>query len=395
MRRFRHRTDKRGIVDYGIRHVGLAGVHERSAVFRRLEPDDVVAEHSFADRSSHLQRKQAPVIRIGPRNMHELLQAGVRLPFAHHPRAEIEVIVLQHDQRIAARCLSGGDNLIREQLVDDDVAVPPGVPDFLRDVRRSRRIPQIVLKEPEQWVADDVVILVVRLRLGHDEAQAELARVAKLDQPFAGVLSVSGAQTIALGHRCRDPDRLSLAGDRADRRDNAAAPLARVERTVRLPRERYRASVRGDDEWTRAKVSVHGRSGRHEPLCLVRGRAIWHRSSFRARSRVRGWSGCARTICHAHYAFSVPGALNVQRLASLGCAPQIEADCSFIGTIWHRSRNGGRRWGVVESERREPAARICPWCDSADVRFVQRGYAGPTDEVDQYLICDACHTPHL
>jgi hypothetical protein len=46
---------------------------------------------------------------------------------------------------------------------------------------------------------------------------------------------------------------------------------------------------------------------------------------------------------------------------------------------------------VVESERREPVARICPWCDSADVRFVQRGYAGPTDEVDQYLICDACH----
>jgi hypothetical protein len=47
---------------------------------------------------------------------------------------------------------------------------------------------------------------------------------------------------------------------------------------------------------------------------------------------------------------------------------------------------------VVDSERREPGARICPWCDSADVRFVQRGYAGPTDEVDQYLICDACNT---
>jgi hypothetical protein len=55
--------------------------------------------------------------------------------------------------------------------------------------------------------------------------------------------------------------------------------------------------------------------------------------------------------------------------------------------------NGSRRWGVAESERREPAARACPWCDSADVRFVQRGYAGPTDEVDQYLVCDACHIP--
>ena len=55
--------------------------------------------------------------------MHELLQAGVRLPLAHQARAQIEVIVLQHDQRLAARCLSRGDDLIREQLVDDDIAV--------------------------------------------------------------------------------------------------------------------------------------------------------------------------------------------------------------------------------------------------------------------------------
>jgi hypothetical protein len=45
---------------------------------------------------------------------------------------------------------------------------------------------------------------------------------------------------------------------------------------------------------------------------------------------------------------------------------------------------------VPEHERQEPEGRICPWCDSADIRFVQRGYAGPTDAVDQYLICGAC-----
>jgi hypothetical protein len=48
---------------------------------------------------------------------------------------------------------------------------------------------------------------------------------------------------------------------------------------------------------------------------------------------------------------------------------------------------------MAESDRRDPEERVCPWCGSADVRFVQRGYAGPTDEVDQYLACDACHTP--
>lgn len=45
---------------------------------------------------------------------------------------------------------------------------------------------------------------------------------------------------------------------------------------------------------------------------------------------------------------------------------------------------------MVERERQEPEARVCPWCDSADVQFVQRGYAGLTDEVDQYLVCGAC-----
>ncbi len=34
--------------------------------------------------------------------------------------------------------------------------------------------------------------------------------------------------------------------------------------------------------------------------------------------------------------------------------------------------------------------RRCPWCGSNDTRFVQRGYTGPTDEVDQYFSCHEC-----
>jgi hypothetical protein len=45
---------------------------------------------------------------------------------------------------------------------------------------------------------------------------------------------------------------------------------------------------------------------------------------------------------------------------------------------------------VVEHERRSSAGRVCPWCESPQVKFVQRGYVGPTDEVDQYLVCAAC-----
>jgi hypothetical protein len=37
-----------------------------------------------------------------------------------------------------------------------------------------------------------------------------------------------------------------------------------------------------------------------------------------------------------------------------------------------------------------PTTRQCPWCGSYDTRLVPRGYAGPTDEVDQYFTCAAC-----
>ncbi len=43
-----------------------------------------------------------------------------------------------------------------------------------------------------------------------------------------------------------------------------------------------------------------------------------------------------------------------------------------------------------EREQNDSGGRVCPWCDSAEVRFVQRGYVGPTDEVDQYQVCEAC-----
>jgi transposase-like protein len=38
----------------------------------------------------------------------------------------------------------------------------------------------------------------------------------------------------------------------------------------------------------------------------------------------------------------------------------------------------------AQSERR------CPWCGSTETRLVHRGYAGPTDEVNQYFTCQHC-----
>jgi hypothetical protein len=62
-----------------------------------------------------------------------------------------------------------------------------------------------------------------------------------------------------------------------------------------------------------------------------------------------------------------------------------------LGTLRRLDDYGRLEWQVVERERKISAGRVCPWCESEDVRFVQRGYVGPTDEVDQYLVCGACH----
>lgn len=47
---------------------------------------------------------------------------------------------------------------------------------------------------------------------------------------------------------------------------------------------------------------------------------------------------------------------------------------------------------MVERGEADSFGRACPWCASYDVQFVQRGYAGLTDERDQYLVCAACNT---
>ncbi len=47
---------------------------------------------------------------------------------------------------------------------------------------------------------------------------------------------------------------------------------------------------------------------------------------------------------------------------------------------------------MVDRAQKELIDRVCPWCGSPDVRFVQRGYAGLTDERDQYVRCDGCNT---
>src|SRR5215212_6012775 len=150
-------------------------------------------------------------------------------------------------------------------------------------------------------------------------------------------------------------------------RENVTGPLFEAIIRGRVPRS---VSNTVEDGISRF-VSADARSGMVPP-------SAW----------ARGWADSLAAPgppAILNYASSAPGALSLLEASKLYRPPQFEVCRSLIGTILPRSVNGGRRWLVAESDRREPAARICPWCGSADVRFVQRGYAGPTDEVEQYM----------
>lgn len=66
------------------------------------------------------------------------------------------------------------------------------------------------------------------------------------------------------------------------------------------------------------------------------------------------------------------------------------ADDFRLGTIPDQSQRHNVELLVSERGRQQPEVQSCPWCEATDVRFVQRGYTGLTDEVDQYLVCNSC-----
>lgn len=51
----------------------------------------------------------------------------------------------------------------------------------------------------------------------------------------------------------------------------------------------------------------------------------------------------------------------------------------------------GSKSGAADSANDHGDRRQCPWCDSFQTRLVQRGLTGPTDERDQYIVCNKCN----
>src|SRR6266545_189157 len=117
------------------------------------------------------------------------------------------MIVLQQDIWWCRLLLSLVDHRVRYGFVDGNVAAFPGLVNSPADVGRSRRVPHEMLHEPQQRIAEDVIVALV----------------------------------------CRLWDR-DEAGSRHEGRDHAAASSIGDKRAVRLDAVLHGAAIAGYDQ---------------------------------------------------------------------------------------------------------------------------------------------------
>ncbi len=71
----------------------------------------------------------------------------------------------------------------------------------------------------------------------------------------------------------------------------------------------------------------------------------------------------------------------------------IQTDCYNSAQLppwWGLMERGGVAIMQMPQQAADTGERQCPWCGSVQTRLIQRGYTGPTDEVDQYFSCATC-----
>ena len=141
----------------------LAAAQEAAAPAQRVEPDDVVREDPLVDLLADLEREHVPVVRLRPRDVHEVLQRRVRLRVPDMPRREVQVVVVEEHRR-AGLTVELVEHRRGEVPVHDLVPLRPRAVQPVVEARLVLQVPEVVLDEPERRVRDDVVEPVVGAR---------------------------------------------------------------------------------------------------------------------------------------------------------------------------------------------------------------------------------------
>ena len=216
-----------------------AALQEVPAVRARVEADDVVGQHALVDLVANRPRQHAPGVGLRPRDVDEVVQEDVGPRRAHDRRQRVEVVVVDHHDRLVDAVDLARATAAREVLVDDLVAVLEGLDLVLRGCPGALdRSQQVVLDEPQHRVGDDVVEAVVGLGLGRHEPDLVLAAARRLHpngSPLASCAFAASPSVIA--------DAIQTAS-RCEARPVSAVtrpPPPRVIRPVVV--ERHRAAV--------------------------------------------------------------------------------------------------------------------------------------------------------
>ena len=210
-----------------------------------------------ADGGPDHRGEQFPVAGCRPGDVDELMDAGVRELVPDHPGHEVELIVVHHHERLqrgAARLLHDG---VGELPVHVDVAGVPGVVDGGVDARGVGGTPHVVLEEPEQRVADDVVVLVVGAPCGGDEADGDA--LAGERGRHRRARARRGCAPVALSHGGGYPGEVDVVREPAQGGDDAAAAAPGLQLAVRADVVLHGTAVRHEEEALLLEQIVHER----------------------------------------------------------------------------------------------------------------------------------------
>ena len=203
-------------------HEVAAALQEVAPVGGGVEADDVVGQQAAVELLADLLGQHAPGVALRPRDVHEVVQEDVGARAAHERGQRVEVVVVDHHDRlvVALDLLDDGGG---EVLVDDVVAVLERLDLVAPDVRGVGEVPEVVLDEPQHRVGEDVVEAVVGLGVADDQAHLVLAarRRAHAERLALGLVRLA---RVAVGQRRGDPHRVAVRRQARQGRHQPARP---------------------------------------------------------------------------------------------------------------------------------------------------------------------------
>ena len=185
-------------------------VQEAPDIADGLESQQVGGAQRLADAPCDVVRNHVPILRRGPGDVDEVLYHSVGHALADEFGHQVQVVIVADDDR---RLLQGPglfDHRIGECLVHWDITRFPGVVHGGIDVGVVGRVPHVVLQEPEERVAQDIVILVVDPPGSYHVTQIDLVAGERGSQ--VGGLAVAGNDPVSFAHGAGHPGELEFLG---------------------------------------------------------------------------------------------------------------------------------------------------------------------------------------